>query len=111
MSDRTAPPEHFSGQRTKNDLVCGVQPVKEALLSDAHVEKLLIRRDAGGPGISQIKQLARDREVPWQPVPAEKLDKLSVWERLLRPVRTWRGRLFAQWRGRCAWRWLSCAEC
>ena len=77
MSERTAPPEHFSGQRTKNDLVCGVQPVKEALLSDAHVEKLLIRRDAGGPGISQIKQLARDREVPWQPVPAEKLDKLT----------------------------------
>lgn len=65
---------------TKNELVCGVRPVMEALRSDLHVEKLLIRRDAGGEGIRDVKNLAREMEVPWQPVPAEKLDRLTATE-------------------------------
>jgi len=60
-----------------NELVCGVRPVLEALNSDVHVEKLLIRRDMGGEAINGIKQLALEREVPWQPVPGEKLDRLT----------------------------------
>lgn len=60
-----------------NELVCGIRPVIEALHSDVHVEKLLIRRDLGGEAISGLKQLARTLEVPWQPVPLEKLDKLT----------------------------------
>lgn len=60
-----------------NELVCGIRPVLEALNSDVHVEKLLIRRDMGGEAINGIKQLALAREIPWQPVPAEKLDRLT----------------------------------
>ena len=60
-----------------NELVCGIRPVMEALRGEAHVEKLLIRRDMGGEAINGIKQLARERDVPWQPVPPEKLDKLT----------------------------------
>lgn len=60
-----------------NELVCGIRPVMEALTSDVHVEKLLIRRDLGGEAINLLKQEARSREVPWQPVPLEKLDKLT----------------------------------
>ncbi len=37
----------------------------------------MIRRDLGGAAIGGIKLLARERDVPWQPVPAEKLDKLT----------------------------------
>jgi len=44
------------------------------------VEKLLIRREAGGDGIKEIRQLALDRQVPWQPVPVEKLDRLTRTE-------------------------------
>ncbi len=61
----------------EKDLICGVRPVVEALRSGRNVERLMIRRDAGGEGIREIKQLARDREVPWQPVPMEKLDRLT----------------------------------
>lgn len=61
----------------KEDLVCGVRPVIEALRSGRNVERLLIRRDAGGEGVRELKQLARERDVPWQPVPAEKLDRLT----------------------------------
>jgi 23S rRNA (guanosine2251-2'-O)-methyltransferase len=65
---------------TKNELVCGVHPVMEALRSELHVEKLLIRRDAGGEGIRDLKNLARELGVPWQPVPGEKLDRLTATE-------------------------------
>ena len=60
-----------------NELVCGIHPVMEALRSDVHVEKLLIRRDMGGAAIQGVKQLAVERDVPWQPVPVEKLDRLT----------------------------------
>lgn len=64
----------------KNELVCGVHPVMEALRGELHIEKLLIRRDAGGEGIRSLKELARQRDVPWQPVPSEKLDRLTTTE-------------------------------
>jgi len=63
-----------------NDMVCGVWPVIEALRAGKNVEKLLIRREAGGDGIKEIRQLAMDREIPWQPVPLEKLDRLTKTE-------------------------------
>ncbi len=63
-----------------NDMVCGVWPVIEALKAGKNIEKLLIRREAGGDGISEIRQLAMDREIPWQPVPVEKLDRLTKIE-------------------------------
>lgn len=63
-----------------SEMVYGVRPVIEALRAGGHVEKLLVRREAGGEGIREIKSLARDLEVPWQPVPAEKLDRLTNGE-------------------------------
>lgn len=63
-----------------NDMVCGVWPVIEALRAGKNVEKLLIRREAGGDGIKEIRQLALDRQIPWQPVPVEKLDRLTKTE-------------------------------
>ena len=62
------------------DLVCGIWPVIEALKAGKNVEKLLIRREAGGDGIREIRQIALDRQIPWQPVPAEKLDRLTRTE-------------------------------
>lgn len=60
-----------------NDMICGVWPVIEALKAGKNVEKLLIRREAGGDGIKEIRNLAKQRDIPWQPVPAEKLDRLT----------------------------------
>lgn len=64
----------------KDELICGVHPVTEALLHGLHVEKILVRRDAGGEGIREIKRLARETGVPWQPVPTDKLDRLTTVE-------------------------------
>lgn len=64
----------------KDELICGVHPVMEALGSGRHVEKLLIRRDAAGAGLRDLKELAKQLGVPWQPVPLEKLDRLTATE-------------------------------
>ncbi len=74
-----------------NDMVCGVRPVIEALRAGKNVEKLLVRREAGGEGIREIRGLALERDIPWQPVPVEKLDRLTRTEHqgviaLLSPV-------------------------
>ncbi|MBL7964432.1 MAG: 23S rRNA (guanosine(2251)-2'-O)-methyltransferase RlmB [Flavobacteriales bacterium] len=63
-----------------NELICGVNPVLEALRSGRHVERLLVRRDAGGDALREVKLLAYSREVPWQPVPLEKLDRMTHTE-------------------------------
>lgn len=64
----------------EKDIVCGVWPVIEALRAGKNIEKLLVRRDAGGDGIREIRSLAMDRGIPWQPVPTEKLDRLTKTE-------------------------------
>ncbi|MBK6753492.1 MAG: 23S rRNA (guanosine(2251)-2'-O)-methyltransferase RlmB [Flavobacteriales bacterium] len=60
-----------------SDLICGVHPVIEALRARKHVERLLIRIGAGGDGIREIRGLALEQNVPWQPVPLQKLDRLT----------------------------------
>ena len=62
------------------DMVVGVRPVTEALLSGRNVEKLLLKREAGGEGVRNIRELARDRGIPVQAVPMEKLDRLTRTE-------------------------------
>jgi 23S rRNA (guanosine2251-2'-O)-methyltransferase len=62
------------------DMVVGVWPVIEALRSGKNIERLLVRRDIGGDGIKEIRQLALERDIPWQPVPLEKLDRLTRTE-------------------------------
>lgn len=64
----------------KSEMVCGVNPVIEALKAGREVDRLLIRRDAGGEGIREVQRLARERDIHWQPVPLEKLDRLTRTE-------------------------------
>jgi 23S rRNA (guanosine2251-2'-O)-methyltransferase len=73
------------------DLVCGTHAVIEAIRAGKNVEKLLLRREAGGDGIREIRAMALERGIPWQPVPVEKLDRLTKTEHqgviaLLSPV-------------------------
>ncbi|MFN3876222.1 MAG: 23S rRNA (guanosine(2251)-2'-O)-methyltransferase RlmB [Flavobacteriales bacterium] len=73
------------------EIVCGAWPVIEALRAGRNVEKLLLRREAGGDAIREIRALALERGIPWQPVPVEKLDRMTRAEHqgviaLLSPV-------------------------
>jgi 23S rRNA (guanosine2251-2'-O)-methyltransferase len=65
------------------DMVVGVWPVVEALRAGRNIERLLLRRDGregGSDGIREIRQLAQERDIPVQQVPAEKLDRLTRTE-------------------------------
>ena len=75
----------------KEELVAGIRPVTEALAANRNNEKLLVRRDSGHAALHEIKRLALEREIPWQPVPLEKLDRMTSTEHqgviaLLSPV-------------------------
>lgn len=58
----------------KSSFVFGVQSVLETLRSEKEIDKILIQREMGQ---AEIEQLARQREVPVQRVPAEKLNRIT----------------------------------
>ena len=49
----------------------------EAFSSDVNIEKILIQKNAQGEGLSEIKQAAKEQNIPIQLVPIEKLNGLS----------------------------------
>jgi len=61
----------------KDRIVIGRQPMIEALQSDTQIEKILIQKNATGEGLIDIKKFAKDRNIPIQLVPIEKLNGLS----------------------------------
>lgn len=61
----------------KSSLVIGRQPVMEALQSGKALDKIWIQKNISGELIEDIKRLARQQQVPVQPVPIEKLNGFS----------------------------------
>ncbi|HPI10287.1 MAG TPA: 23S rRNA (guanosine(2251)-2'-O)-methyltransferase RlmB [Catalimonadaceae bacterium] len=63
---------------TSNNIVIGLHPVAELLKSDKEVEKLLINRELLNrqEGIDMV-QACRTREIPYQVVPVEKLNRVT----------------------------------
>lgn len=58
-------------------LIIGRQPLVEALETGRPVDKILMQKNISGDAIAQIRQLARDKNVPIQMVPQEKLHSLT----------------------------------
>jgi 23S rRNA (guanosine2251-2'-O)-methyltransferase len=58
-------------------LVIGRQPLIEAIQSGRALDKILMQRNGTGESLDEIKQLAREHNVPIQMVPAEKLYSLT----------------------------------
>lgn len=61
----------------QNTLIIGRQPLVEALESGRPIDKILFQKQVSGDAIAQIRELARDRQVPIQIVPQEKLHSLT----------------------------------
>ncbi|HRE52325.1 MAG TPA: 23S rRNA (guanosine(2251)-2'-O)-methyltransferase RlmB [Flavitalea sp.] len=62
---------------TKSSLIIGRQPVIEAIESGRSIDKILLQTNVSGENIGRIRQLARERHIPLQAVPAEKLFSLT----------------------------------
>jgi 23S rRNA (guanosine2251-2'-O)-methyltransferase len=61
----------------QKNIIAGRNPVIEALQNAAGVDKVLLNRKASGDHIQQIKELAKQHNIPVQLVPVEKLNQLT----------------------------------
>jgi 23S rRNA (guanosine2251-2'-O)-methyltransferase len=66
--------KHF---QSKKNIITGRNPVVEALKQQAGVDKILLFKNAGGDVINEIRQLAKEQNIPVQYVPNEKLNSLT----------------------------------
>ncbi|HVU55458.1 MAG TPA: 23S rRNA (guanosine(2251)-2'-O)-methyltransferase RlmB [Puia sp.] len=61
----------------QSSLIIGRQPIIEAIRSGRAVDKILLQRNASGDAIAEIRQLAREHNIPVQVVPVEKLASMT----------------------------------
>ncbi len=61
----------------KNNLIIGRQPLIETIRSGRAVDKILLQRNTTGDSVEEIRQLAREYNIPVQVVPVEKLASLT----------------------------------
>ena len=58
------------------NIIFGIRPVAEAIQSGRQIERLYIKKDAGGQLMTEFKDLCWRYRVRWQEVPVEKLNRL-----------------------------------
>jgi 23S rRNA (guanosine2251-2'-O)-methyltransferase len=61
----------------KSSIIIGRQPLIEAIRSGRALDKILLQRNTSGDSIDEIKELAREHNIPIQIVPPEKLASLT----------------------------------
>ena len=61
----------------KSSIIIGRQPLIEAIRSGRALDKILLQRNTAGESIAEIRELAREHNIPVQIVPGEKLDSLT----------------------------------
>ena len=61
----------------QSSLIIGRQPLLEAIRSGRAVDKILLQRNASGEAIAEIRELAREHNIPVQVVPVEKLASMT----------------------------------
>ena len=63
--------------QSKKNIIAGRNPVTEALKQKQMIDKILLFKNASGDSIREIRDLARDLNIPIQYVPNEKLNSLT----------------------------------
>jgi len=63
--------------QSKKNFIAGRNPVIEALKNDQLIDKILLFKNAGGENISEIRRLAKEKNIPVQYVPNEKLNSVT----------------------------------
>ena len=61
----------------QSSLVIGRQPLVEAIRSGRDIDKILFQKNISGDIIGQIRELAKENNIPIQQVPIEKLNGLT----------------------------------
>ncbi|GAA4791710.1 23S rRNA (guanosine(2251)-2'-O)-methyltransferase RlmB [Olivibacter ginsenosidimutans] len=70
---------HFSKtvKKEANQQVFGIRAVMEAIDSGKEIESLFIQRGLSGELLKQLKALLKERDINYQQVPVEKLDRMT----------------------------------
>ncbi len=61
----------------KSSLIVGRQPLVEAMQSGRAIDKILFQQNVSGPSIGDIRKLAKEKNIPIQQVPVEKLNAMT----------------------------------
>ena len=64
-------------KKSSEQIVFGIHPVAEAINSGKELNKVLIRKGVKGEAFNMLFQKIRDRGIPYQFVPVEKLNRLT----------------------------------
>ncbi len=59
------------------EMVYGIRPLLEALSSSTEVEKVFLQKGVGGKTFRELMPLLKEREIPFQIVPIEKLNRIT----------------------------------
>ncbi|MDE3124250.1 MAG: 23S rRNA (guanosine(2251)-2'-O)-methyltransferase RlmB [Bacteroidota bacterium] len=63
--------------KTSAHLIIGRQPLIEAIEQGRTIDKILLQKNASGDTVATIRQLAKQKQIPIQLVPVEKLNYLT----------------------------------
>jgi 23S rRNA (guanosine2251-2'-O)-methyltransferase len=61
----------------EGQMVYGIRPVLEALEAGREIERIYIHRGAGSPLMAELKKALKERDIVYQEVPVEKLNRLT----------------------------------
>lgn len=64
-------------EKDKQDMIYGIRPLMEAIDAGKEIEKVLVQKGLKGDLFKDLLKLLKDREIPIQFVPIEKLNRLS----------------------------------
>jgi 23S rRNA (guanosine2251-2'-O)-methyltransferase len=74
---RKEPFQKSKDYQSKKNIVAGRNPVIEALRGDQLIDKILLFKNASGDAINELRTLAKQKNVPVQYVPNEKLNNVT----------------------------------
>jgi 23S rRNA (guanosine2251-2'-O)-methyltransferase len=59
------------------NLIYGIRPVIEAINNDKEIEKIILQKGAKGENLKELFHLIRQRNIPFQYVPSERLNRYT----------------------------------
>jgi 23S rRNA (guanosine2251-2'-O)-methyltransferase len=64
-------------KKEKDQLIIGIHPISEAISAGKEINKILLRQGLKNENFTALFQLIRDRKIPYQFVPVEKLNRIT----------------------------------
>jgi 23S rRNA (guanosine2251-2'-O)-methyltransferase len=64
-------------EKKNEQLVYGIRPVIEAINAGKEIDRIFITRNAHGELMGELKNLLKEKDIPWQEVPIEKIHRIT----------------------------------